>query len=1314
MSDVVLRIQGIAGPAIEQVRSFRGELASAVKTVAGLRDEYRTATDTVVADTRAQIAAQKEKVDAIRQEMAAVKELTGSYQKGSDERRIATQMEIDLQRKLQAALGETAAIASKGGSGARNTAERDASGFTRGAASRSGVIGSGVSALAGPGFLAGALIGGSVDIGVKAAEQEQAAQANLANAIRDTGNARKISKKALDDYLASEEHATGFTRDQVTQTLSMLIRSTGSLTTARKDEAIMANIARARQTDLSGAYMLVVKASEGNVGALKRLGIEVPKVTTYENMLKDAHVKASTALKEHAKQLDENATKTEVMRVVTQKFAGDSAAYMHTFGGETATLKNTFHDLEVEIGDKAIPMLTNLFGWIEKEKKAIQDSQTAHKIFHDTLDALKRIWADLVAGVHVFIDLMHNKFARDMTIAIGIVWALNAAITANPFIALATVAILAAGEIIRHWAGISGFFDKIWTDIKDAGKAAWALLVDLAKGAVYAILEYATAAVRGVLEVASHLPFVGGEAKRALNSINDYLNTWKPDFSNVTAAFAAGGTAAGQAFATNAEGGINTSIAGLTGGAAGVANPRSQAGGTQFGLVSKAKQLGVGSGGVYKLGGGHGGIAKPGTMLDCSGYVYQIFTQNGFKGFPGVSDDQWFTDKGPNWTSVRINVADAKPGDVVFMVGADAVGHRGVGHVGIITDGSGSSATVMQYYQTGMPPDTIPLSSIGDLVGIKRFYLIAQDKRGGAPQQPSPTSAADAAQQRLQKAFQAQLAAAPKTGVPKGLSAPSYTTLMGSITALLGTVPKGELDSIEREAVAQIKKIKDSLHVGMSAEDVAKDRVAITKWGKVLRDEIKAQATETKNAASEHDVVSKFKAAATVAQQAFDLQVLPMAQQTKLQGQIAAFKKLVRDAAADGTITSAELAAIKKSWSAMSSEMTAAATAVKNKLQTDFNNQWSQITNTVTRGISEAWALTQRAFDRETQATLQQMARDTSAHITQMQRAFQAQMTQFDRQTTAGLNSFVVAQTPEEKALADFQANRAAQQLAATQAQEQSNLAAAIASGNPQQIKQAQDAIQQTLLDIQEAALQKNADASRKAQDAKTSAQQQAYQDERDALKQQLTDQENAQEQAYQDSANAAAQAYQDQRDAQWQHLNDMHDDQVTALTNDLQDWGSWIGDKQKTYAAFLAWLAANPIGASLAGQLPSSFWDSYTFTATTLGAKPPESTPTPGSGTARPGKPQASWEGGVALRPTARMVGDQGPEAIIPLTSVSGQRALAQLVAAVAGAGGNGGPSTVVYGTFLGATERQVGRALEGLVTPQQARVVRYKAPLL
>src|SRR5207253_956893 len=134
---------------------------------------------------------------------------------------------------------------------------------------------------------------------------------------------------------------------------------------------------------------------------------------------------------------------------------------------------------------------------------------------------------------------------------------------------------------------------------------------------------------------------------------------------------------------------------GSTGAAGGDAKAKGQAAGTTFSLVTRAKQLGVGSGGVYAKGGGHSGVAKPGSVFDCSGYTYQVFTQSGCKGFPGTSETQWSQDSGPNWTSDHINAADAKPGDLVFMVGAEYISP---GHVGIVTDGSGLSARVMQYY----------------------------------------------------------------------------------------------------------------------------------------------------------------------------------------------------------------------------------------------------------------------------------------------------------------------------------------------------------------------------------------------------------------------------------------------------------------------------------------------------------------------------------------------------------------------------------------------------------------------------------------
>lgn len=180
-------------------------------------------------------------------------------------------------------------------------------------------------------------------------------------------------------------------------------------------------------------------------------------------------------------------------------------------------------------------------------------------------------------------------------------------------------------------------------------------------------------------------------------------------------------------------------------------------------------------------------------------------------------------------------------------------------------------------------------------------------------------------------------------------------------------------------------------------------------------------------------------------------------------------------------------------------------------------------------------------------AAKQQFQRALSLDVTNVLRQFDREFAQvrskFDKETQKGLAGFVVAQTPEEKALADFLAQRQAQANADQMSQAQSDLSAAIATGDPTQIKQAQDAISQLLLDGQQAALEQAAQDSRTAADAKTSDQQQAYQD---------------------------------QRDLQWQSLQDINDDQRTALQNSLDDWTANLEAKKQSWSQFIKWLGDN------------------------------------------------------------------------------------------------------------------------------------------
>lgn len=581
---------------------------------------------------------------------------------------------------------------------------------------------------------------------------------------------------------------------------------------------------------------------------------------------------------------------------------------------------------------------------------------------------------------------------------------------------------------------------------------------------------------------------------------------------------------------------------------------------TASGVVATAKRLGVGSGGVYgktTVGQLTGGAIASNRVVDCSAYVQAVYEQNGFKGFPGTSETQWSQSSGPNWTSQRItSYSDVRPGDVVFMVGS---GYPSPGHVGIVTSGSGFNARVMQYYSSGKPADTVALAEIGDLVGIKRFYGVKKEsgKSGAAPPTDGSTASTNAIPARIRQAISAAnvaVAAAALTpgkaddkaaiaeskaaleseiawiraklrtnvGAEKKITLEDLLTgalgdlanlsptgkkpagaTVGVITSLRNTVTndlKGlpsTLDSVEQNAVAHLNALRKKLVVGLDAKDLAQTRAGIQNWGKVLKNEISAQA------------------------------------------------KIAADAA------TAAAALWQRGWQ-----------DDVNKVLRDFQE------NVVDKQLA--------AFDKETQQ-----------HLQQLQDKFGAQ-------------------TPEEQALAAFDAAQAA----SDEAKQRASIASQIADTQTQL-----DALQGTdagttdgngaLIDIAtgiRTTLQGNATAGvdivqqrkdllAQLADLQDQAHQLDLQDERAALQTSADQSRTAADKALSD----AEASYQDQRDAQRQALSDQLSDQQQALAESLDDWNTNLEAKKTSWAAFIQWLKdngystvgiANPNTGSTAGPI--------------------------------------------------------------------------------------------------------------------------------
>jgi hypothetical protein len=170
---------------------------------------------------------------------------------------------------------------------------------------------------------------------VHAADDFETSHARLVTAVNDTGanfaaQAGSVSK--LDDTFIK----LGFTTTDTENALSRLTAATHDVQKAQNLMGLAADLARARNIDLSSAVDLLSKAQQGNYTSLVRLGV----------IGKDA-----------AKNLH---SMGDVVAYLNGKFGGQSAAFAATYAGKIDALKASANKLQVELGTALIPRLESL------------------------------------------------------------------------------------------------------------------------------------------------------------------------------------------------------------------------------------------------------------------------------------------------------------------------------------------------------------------------------------------------------------------------------------------------------------------------------------------------------------------------------------------------------------------------------------------------------------------------------------------------------------------------------------------------------------------------------------------------------------------------------------------------------------------------------------------------------------------------------------------------------------------------------------------------------------------------------------------
>jgi len=168
---------------------------------------------------------------------------------------------------------------------------------------------------------------------VKAAVEDEKAQISLAQTLRNTTKATDAQIKATEEYIDKTARATGVTDDQLRPSLDRLVRSTNDITKAQKLQQLALDISAGTGKDLATITEGLGKAYDGNLGALKRLGVS----------LDDSIIKS--------KDFD------AAVKVLSETFAGQADAAANTFAGRMARVNIALDESKEQIGFALLPIL---------------------------------------------------------------------------------------------------------------------------------------------------------------------------------------------------------------------------------------------------------------------------------------------------------------------------------------------------------------------------------------------------------------------------------------------------------------------------------------------------------------------------------------------------------------------------------------------------------------------------------------------------------------------------------------------------------------------------------------------------------------------------------------------------------------------------------------------------------------------------------------------------------------------------------------------------------------------------------------------
>lgn len=322
----------------------------------------------------------------------------------------------------------------------------------------------------------------------KAAAEDERSSTQLANTLKNVVGASDATVKSVEEYINKQTLASGIADDKLRPALQRLVQSTKDVGEAQKLTNLAMEIATAKHIEVEDVANALAKAHDGNMGALKRLGVSLDAST----------IKS----KDFGKAVDE----------LGVQFKGSLAANADTAAGKMQIMSNSLNEAKESVGYALLPALESLTGTFQKLAPFIQ--QHADFIGKAVLVVGALAGAVALAGAAIKAYEIVVKVAA----AAQVVW--NTVLSLNP-IALVVIALAALAAALIYAYNHSEKFREIVTTAFNAVKEVATFVGD-------AIAFYFKTVFGAIKFEINAIITLANMAIRALNGINVSVPSWVP------------------------------------------------------------------------------------------------------------------------------------------------------------------------------------------------------------------------------------------------------------------------------------------------------------------------------------------------------------------------------------------------------------------------------------------------------------------------------------------------------------------------------------------------------------------------------------------------------------------------------------------------------------------------------------------------------------------------------------------------------------------------------------------------------------------